>query len=121
MLHVHRAERADGLVDALGELLAAPLDDPFAADVIAVPTRGMERWLTQRLSGRLGANPEVRTASARTSSSRRRDDWSATRSPLRRASTPTKIPGSRSAPCGRCSRWSTRASPNPGCTASPSI
>jgi exodeoxyribonuclease V gamma subunit len=55
MLHVHRAERADGLVDALGMLLAAPPDDPFATEVVAVPTRGMERWLTQRLSARLGA------------------------------------------------------------------
>ena len=57
MLHVHRAERADGLVQALGALLSAPLDDPFAPEVIAVPTRGMERWLTQRLSGFLGVTP----------------------------------------------------------------
>jgi len=57
MLHVHRAERADGLVDALAALLAQPLEDPFAPEVIAVPTRGMERWLTQRLSTGLGATP----------------------------------------------------------------
>src|SRR3954471_24851982 len=57
MLHIHRAERADGLVEALGGLLADPLPDPFAPDVISVPTRGMERWLTQRLSARLGAQP----------------------------------------------------------------
>ena len=57
VLHVHRAERADALVDALGELLAAPLADPFAPEVVAVPTRGMERWLTQRLSAALGATP----------------------------------------------------------------
>ncbi|HEV7805206.1 MAG TPA: exodeoxyribonuclease V subunit gamma [Solirubrobacteraceae bacterium] len=55
MLHVHRAERADGLIDALGALIVDPLPDPFAAEVVCVPTRGMERWLTQRLSGRLGA------------------------------------------------------------------
>ncbi|MDX6676370.1 MAG: exodeoxyribonuclease gamma subunit, partial [Solirubrobacteraceae bacterium] len=54
VLHIHRAERADGLVDALGALLADPLPDPLAPDVVCVPTRGMERWLTQRLSGRLG-------------------------------------------------------------------
>src|SRR4051794_33478039 len=54
MLHVHRAERADGLVAALSDLLAVPPDDPFATRVVAVPTRGMERWLTQRLSARLG-------------------------------------------------------------------
>lgn len=54
MLHVHRAERADGLVEALRDLLADPLPDPFAPELIAVPTRGMERWLEQRLSARLG-------------------------------------------------------------------
>ena len=56
MLHVHRAERADGLVAALRDELAAPLADPFAPEVIAVPTRGIERWLTQRLSARLGTS-----------------------------------------------------------------
>ena len=55
LLHLHRAERADRLVDALAAILATPPADPFAREVIAVPTRGMERWLTQRLSVRLGA------------------------------------------------------------------
>jgi exodeoxyribonuclease V gamma subunit len=54
MLEIHRAERADVLADALAELLAAVPPDPFAAEVVAVPTRGIERWLTQRLSARLG-------------------------------------------------------------------
>jgi exodeoxyribonuclease V gamma subunit len=54
VLHLHRAERADGLIEALADLLATPLEDPFAPELIAVPTRGMERWLTQRLSDRLG-------------------------------------------------------------------
>jgi len=54
MLHVHRAERADRLADGLADTLLAPLEDPFAPDVVAVPTRGIERWLTQRLSTRLG-------------------------------------------------------------------
>jgi exodeoxyribonuclease V gamma subunit len=57
MLHIHRAERADGLVEALRALLADPPEDPFAREVIAVPTRGMERWLTQRLSAGLGVSP----------------------------------------------------------------
>jgi exodeoxyribonuclease V gamma subunit len=55
VLHVHRADRADGLADSLAALLAAPLADPFASEVVAVPTRGMERWLTQRMSAVLGA------------------------------------------------------------------
>src|SRR3954469_14836928 len=57
MLHVHRAERADALAGALRDLLAVPPDDPFSPEVVSVPTRGMERWLTQRLSGSLGATP----------------------------------------------------------------
>ena len=59
MLHVHRAERADRLAEGLAETLLAPLEDPFAPDVVAVPTRGIERWLTQRLSLKLGAS-EIR-------------------------------------------------------------
>ncbi|HYA68707.1 MAG TPA: exodeoxyribonuclease V subunit gamma, partial [Acidimicrobiales bacterium] len=54
MLVVHRAERADHLVAALGDLLASPLEDPMMPEVISVPTRGVERWLGQRLSTRLG-------------------------------------------------------------------
>jgi exodeoxyribonuclease V gamma subunit len=56
MLHLHRAERADRLADALAEILSTPTVDPFTPEVIAVPTRGMERWLTQRLSARLGVS-----------------------------------------------------------------
>ncbi len=55
MWHLHRAERADTLARALGELLAEPPTDPFAAEVVAVPAKGVERWLAQRLSHRLGA------------------------------------------------------------------
>ncbi|MGB0093071.1 MAG: exodeoxyribonuclease V subunit gamma, partial [Solirubrobacteraceae bacterium] len=58
MLHVHRAERADRLADGLAQTLLEPLEDPFAPDVVAVPTRGIERWLTQRLSTRLGASED---------------------------------------------------------------
>jgi exodeoxyribonuclease V gamma subunit len=56
MLHLHRAERADRLADALAEILSTPPADPFTPEVIAVPTRGMERWLTQRLSAQLGVS-----------------------------------------------------------------
>jgi exodeoxyribonuclease V gamma subunit len=53
-LYVHRAERADRLAAGLAELLSIPLDDPFAAEIVSVPTRGVERWLAQGLSHRLG-------------------------------------------------------------------
>ncbi|GAA3602483.1 exodeoxyribonuclease V subunit gamma [Marihabitans asiaticum] len=54
-LHLHRAVRTDQLAEALGELLSVPADDPFAQDVVVVPEHGIERWLAQRLSHRLGA------------------------------------------------------------------
>lgn len=56
-VHLHRAARTDALADALGELLATPLADPFAEEVVVVPAKGVERWLTQRLSHRLGTGP----------------------------------------------------------------
>ncbi len=36
-------------------MLATPLTDPFASEVVAVPAKGVERWLAQRLSTALGA------------------------------------------------------------------
>jgi exodeoxyribonuclease V gamma subunit len=57
-LYLHRAERADRLVTALGDLLSIPLPDPFATEIISVPTRGVERWLSQGLAQRLGAAPD---------------------------------------------------------------
>jgi exodeoxyribonuclease V gamma subunit len=57
VLHVHRSDRSDALVAMLAELVEVPLDDPMAAEVVSVPTRGIERWLTQRLSKHLGASP----------------------------------------------------------------
>src|SRR5882757_6177321 len=53
-LHLHRAERTDLLADGLGALLSQPLDDPFATELVLVPARGTERWLSQRLSHVLG-------------------------------------------------------------------
>ena len=73
-LRLHRAPRADQLAEALGTLLATPRrsrarrsrrtltgwtvhlppDDPFAQELVLVPARGVERWLSQRLSHRLG-------------------------------------------------------------------
>jgi exodeoxyribonuclease V gamma subunit len=61
VLHVHRATRADALVSALGGLLADAPADPFAPELVGVPTRGVERWLTQSLASHLGTgSPQTR-------------------------------------------------------------
>lgn len=53
-LHLHRAERTDLLADGLAALLSDPLPDPFATELVLVPAKGVERWLSQRLSNHLG-------------------------------------------------------------------
>ncbi len=53
-LHLHRADRTDLLADGLAQLLADPLPDPFAEELVLVSARGVERWLSQRLSHVLG-------------------------------------------------------------------
>ena len=55
-LHLHRAERTDLLADGLAALLATPQPDPFAEELVVVPARGVERWLSQRLSHILGGD-----------------------------------------------------------------
>lgn len=56
-LHLHRAARTDLLAHGLGALLADPMKDPFAEELVLVPARGVERWLSQRLSHVLGCRP----------------------------------------------------------------
>jgi exodeoxyribonuclease V gamma subunit len=53
-LGVTRADRGDLLADALAGRLADPLPDPLQAELVVVHSRGVERWLSQRLSGVLG-------------------------------------------------------------------
>jgi exodeoxyribonuclease V gamma subunit len=57
-LHLHRAERTDLLADGLGALLADRPPDPFDQELVLVPARGVERWLSQRLSHVLGCAPD---------------------------------------------------------------
>ncbi len=49
-LRVHRGDHPTLLVDALCDLLEVPPADPFVPEVVAVPTRGIERWLTQQIA-----------------------------------------------------------------------
>jgi exodeoxyribonuclease V gamma subunit len=54
-LRIHLAAHAEAVVAPLTDLLRTPAADPFAAEVIGVPTRGVERWLSQEMAQRLGA------------------------------------------------------------------
>ncbi len=55
MLTLHHDPDADRLVAELAEVLREPLDDPLAVEPVAVHSRGLERWLAQRLAHTLGA------------------------------------------------------------------
>jgi len=55
VLLLHRAATAPRLVAALVAVVAGSTSDPFAPVVVAVPAKGIERWLSQRLSHELGA------------------------------------------------------------------
>ncbi|HWU32984.1 MAG TPA: exodeoxyribonuclease V subunit gamma [Marmoricola sp.] len=54
-LIVHRAADAAELVEGLAAELSRPVEDSFAKELVVVPERGVERWLSQRLSHRLGS------------------------------------------------------------------
>ena len=86
-----------------------PLDDPLAQEVVVVPARGVERWLTQRLSHRLGVGARGATACAPACGSSSRGRWSRCCS----AATATTR-GTPSASSGRCSPPSTPASASRG-------
>jgi exodeoxyribonuclease V gamma subunit len=55
VLVVHRAANGVALARGLADVLNEPPADPFAKEVVAVPAKGVERWLAQRLSHVLGA------------------------------------------------------------------
>ena len=54
-LHIHHAPHLLPLTESLAEVLATPLADPFAAELIGVPTAGVRDWLEQQFALRLGA------------------------------------------------------------------
>ncbi|MCU1602766.1 MAG: exodeoxyribonuclease gamma subunit [Frankiales bacterium] len=53
-LRLHLSPSGGALQQALAGVLAQPLPDPFQSEVIAVPAKGVERWLAQELSTSLG-------------------------------------------------------------------
>jgi exodeoxyribonuclease V gamma subunit len=55
VLTVHRSVSGTVLALALADVLRVAPEDPFAPEVVAVPAKGVERWLAQRLAQVLGA------------------------------------------------------------------
>src|SRR4051794_21910791 len=55
VLTVHRSESGTALAGGLARVLAAPQRDALAPELVAVPAKGVERWLMQQLSHHLGA------------------------------------------------------------------
>lgn len=60
MLIVHHSNRLERLAEILAEVLREPLDTPFDAEVIAVQSTGMARWLSMKLAERLGLSANIR-------------------------------------------------------------
>ncbi len=52
MLHLHHSNRLDALADGLAPWLGT--GGPLDADVVIVPSTGVRRWLTLRLTRRQG-------------------------------------------------------------------
>jgi exodeoxyribonuclease V gamma subunit len=52
-VRVHIASHPDALVALLCDQLAEPVGGLFDSEVVAVPSRGIERWLTQRIASGL--------------------------------------------------------------------
>ena len=57
-LSIHRSERSDALIAGLAELLTAAPGDAFDPDMVAVPSKGVERWISQSLSAVLGTSAD---------------------------------------------------------------
>ncbi|MFZ9630283.1 MAG: exodeoxyribonuclease V subunit gamma, partial [Ilumatobacteraceae bacterium] len=54
MIRLHHADRLEPLLDALADVLRAPVDDPFAPELIVVPSMGMADTVLAGLGRRLG-------------------------------------------------------------------
>lgn len=52
-IRIQVAPHPDALVALLCDQLATPPADPFAPELVAVPSRGIERWLTQQIASGL--------------------------------------------------------------------
>jgi len=61
LLNLYAADRIEPLARRLAEVYAVPPDDPLAPEWLAIPSAGMERWLSLELARRLGATAPYAT------------------------------------------------------------
>ena len=90
-LTAHVAAHPDQLIRLLGGAMLEVGGDPFARQVVAVPTRGIQRWLTQRIAIEIGmgggagdgicANVDFRSPGALVSRVVRAPAWRSRRPP----------------------------------------
>jgi len=59
-VHLHRSNRLELLADLLADLVKSPGLSPLEPEIIVVPNKGMERWLTMQLASRLGVAANAR-------------------------------------------------------------
>ena len=52
--HLHLSNRLEVLLENLAEVVSVPPSSPLESEVIVVQSQGMEKWLTQQLTVRLG-------------------------------------------------------------------
>jgi len=60
MLHIHRSARADQLLAALTGIISAPVQDALSPEVICVPSRGIERWISHGIASAVGVSANTR-------------------------------------------------------------
>ena len=114
-LHLHRAERADRLVAALGALLSTPLPTRSAPRSSPSPPPASSAGCPSACPASSAHARAARTGSAPASTSARRAGWSPGRSARGASRTPTtSTRGSRTGRSGRCWRSSTAAGASPG-------
>ncbi len=59
-MYLYQSNRLEPLFTALCEILAQPLQDPLAAEIIVVQNPGMARWLSHRLAEDVGIAAHIR-------------------------------------------------------------
>ena len=60
-LHLYHGPQLEHLGDALVDVLAKPLDDPFQSELVSVPTAGVRDWVQRHIASSLGIACNVHT------------------------------------------------------------